>query len=111
MQESLVALECNARGGELFTVFAVDGVHRLAQGGAPEFCNIRMCARPSSLEFADLMVRRRVAGRRHLTPCADHALITEGEVGDLSDFSGDTLIETQDVSSEDIIRLVFFAAG
>src|SRR5262249_17482338 len=29
MEESLVALECNARGGEALVVFALDGVHRL----------------------------------------------------------------------------------
>src|SRR5262249_58633728 len=29
MEESLVAPECNARGGEALVVFALDGVHRL----------------------------------------------------------------------------------
>src|SRR5215471_3555943 len=110
MQETLVALERNARGGEALPR-VLDRVHRLAQCDTPEFRDIGMRARPGFLESANDMIGRRVAGWRHLAPGADHTLITKCEIASLSVFSGDTFIEVEAGGSKDVIGFIFFAAG
>src|SRR5215475_7582106 len=70
-----------------------------------------MCSCPGFLEFAHLMIGRRVTGWCHLAPGADYTLITKREIARLSVLSGNAFIEVKAGGSKDVIGFILLAAG